>query len=104
MTLEERELAELFRGEESDRVEHKSSAVDKNDLRKVICAFANDLAGSGRPGVLFVGRREDGGCAGLDISDELLLDLARMKDDGAITPFPSLEVHRRIVDGCQVPW
>jgi ATP-dependent DNA helicase RecG len=87
---------------ESDRVERKAALSDPDDVRKAICAFANDLPGHGQPGVVFVGVRDDGSCAGLSVTDELLLKLAQMKDDGAIQPFPSMDVDRRALAGCDV--
>ena len=40
---------------ESDLVERKETAADGRKIRRNICAFANDLPGHGRPGVVLVG-------------------------------------------------
>ena len=58
--MEDRELEALLADLESDRVERKASLSDKKRICEAICAFANDLPGSGRPGVLFVGANDDG--------------------------------------------
>lgn len=96
------ELEKLLLMPESDRVERKSSAADRSGIRRAICAFANDLAGHGAPGVIFLGVNDDGSCAGLDINDALLKDLAALKDDGNILPIPSVEVYRQILRDCPV--
>lgn len=100
--MDDAELIRLLRDPESDRVERKSSASDANDLRQAICAFANDMPGHGRPGVLFIGVRDDGSCADLPVTDELLTRLAHMRDDGLILPMPVLKVERRRLNGCDL--
>lgn len=44
MRLLQDELEELARGGESERVEFKPSARQKDEIRDAICAFANDLS------------------------------------------------------------
>lgn len=100
--LDERELDQLRVALESDRVERKESAADTNKLRRNICALANDLPGSGLRGVVFIGIKDDGSCAGLTIDDHLLTKLAGLKDDGTIMPIPSLVVQKHVLSGCEV--
>ena len=85
---------------ESQWVERKQSAADRSGIRRNICAFANDLAGSARVGVIFVGLKDDGRCAGLDIDDQLLQNLAQMRHDGNILPIPSMQVERKVLEQC----
>ncbi|MBI4728346.1 MAG: putative DNA binding domain-containing protein [Acidobacteria bacterium] len=87
---------------ESELVERKRSAADRSGIRRNICAFANDLAGRGRPGIILIGVEDDGRCASLEIGDQLLRDLAAMRDDGNILPLPSLHIEKRTMDGCDV--
>ena len=98
------ELAAMVTDLESDLVERKeslsSSAADK--ILRSICAFANDLPGHRVPGVIFVGAADDGSCAGLTINDDLLKRLADMRDHGQLLPRPSMDVQRRVLDGCEV--
>lgn len=93
-SIENQELRQLLKQGESDRVEFKESlsgsAPDR--IREAICAFANNLPDHRRPGIIFVGVRNDGSPAGLPITDELLRQLADMKTDGNIVPPPSLAV------------
>lgn len=96
------ELEELFRNTESDRVERKASLADREKIRQAICAFANDLPDHRKPGVLFLGVRDDGSCANLLVTDELLRTLADMRSDGNIVPLPSLTVSKRTIAGCEV--
>lgn len=95
-------LAQLFRGLESDTVKRKRSWASRVDIRKNVCAFANDLPGNRIPGVIFVGVAGDGSCADVPVDDQLLRHLSEMKSDGAILPLPSITVRRMVIDGCAV--
>jgi ATP-dependent DNA helicase RecG len=77
--MENVELESLLADLESDRVERKASLSDRDKIRQAICAFANDLPNHRRAGVLFVGVHDDGRCAGLPITDELLLTLSSIR-------------------------
>lgn len=96
------ELEALLSDLESDRVERKASLSDPGDVRKAVCAFANDLPNHARPGVVFLGVRDDGSPANLRVTDELLLKLGQMRDDGKILPIPSLTVGKRILRGMEL--
>ncbi len=90
---------------ESDRVERKQSF--KGDApakaREAVCAFANDLAGHGVPGVVFVGVHDNGTpMPDFEVSDELLRQLADIKTDGNIVPPPTLLVEKRQLQGNEV--
>lgn len=96
--MDDRELEVLLRDIESDRVERTISTTDGEKFRQAICAFANDLPNHQKPGVLFIGVHNDGSCANLAITDELLLNLASMRSDGNITPFPTMAVQKRVLN------
>jgi ATP-dependent DNA helicase RecG len=70
------ELEALLSDLESDLAERKASAADRSAIRRTICAFANDLPGHRRAGVLFVGANNDGSCANLPVTDQLMTTLA----------------------------
>lgn len=96
------ELDRLRTDLESDQVERKASAADRSGIRRNICAFANDLPDHRRAGVILIGVHNDGRCASLSITDELLRGLAQMRDDGNILPLPSLTVEKRVLGGGEV--
>lgn len=95
-------LESLFHGDESERFERKESAVDLEKIRRTICAFSNDLPGRGEDSYLFVGQRDDRGCAGLTIDDQLLRRLSEIRSDGTIVPMPMMTVETRTVAGCDL--
>jgi ATP-dependent DNA helicase RecG len=100
--MDDQELTTLLQDLESDRVERKASFSDGKKIRQAICAFANDLANHQKPGVLFVGVEDKGTCANLPISDQLLTDLAGIRSEGKILPFPVLQVEKKIINGCEL--
>jgi ATP-dependent DNA helicase RecG len=100
--MDDQELEVLLQDLESDRVERKVSGADRDKICKAICAFANDLPNHRRPGVLFIGVSDNGNCAHLSITDELLVRLAGMRSDGNITPFPMMTVQKKILHGCEL--
>jgi ATP-dependent DNA helicase RecG len=102
MALSTEELSALLADIESDRVERKESASNADKIGEAICAFANDLAGHNQPGVLFVGVRDNGVTAGLEVTDRLLQNLASFRDQGNILPPPSITVRKISFDGNDV--
>jgi len=104
MRLEEEELEELLLRGESDRVERKETLGGSAPvaIRQAVCAFANDLPGHSKPGVVFVGVKDQGGPTGLTVSDDLLRQLADIKTDGSIVPPPSMSVEKRSIQGAEV--
>jgi ATP-dependent DNA helicase RecG len=100
--MDDQELAILLEDLESDRIERKASTSDGKKIRQAICAFANDLANHQKPGVLFVGVNDDGSCANLVIDDALLLNLAGIRSEGKILPFPVLQVNKRTINNCEL--
>ena len=100
--LAKKELIILLEDMESDRVERKRSISDKEKICEAICAFANDLPDHRQPGIVFVGVEDDGDCANLAITDELLQTLSAIKTDGNIVPFPSLTVQKIVLNDCEL--
>ena len=96
------ELVALLLEIESDRTERKESFSGPDRIREAICAFANDMPDHKQPGVLFIGARDDGTCAGLNVTDQLLLNIASIRSDGNILPFPVMTVQKRTIDGCEM--
>lgn len=90
---------------ESDRAERKQSFQGDapQKVREAVCAFANDLAGHGEPGMVLIGVHDKGALMpGFIVTDELLRSLADIKTDGNIVPPPTLSVEKRILQGGEV--
>jgi ATP-dependent DNA helicase RecG len=103
-SLSDETLLALLADLESDRVERKASfkGAAPETVREAVCAFANDLAGHGQPGVVFIGASDDGSSApGFTVTDELLRQLVDIKTDGNIVPPPSLLVEKRHLNGAE---
>jgi ATP-dependent DNA helicase RecG len=98
------QLETLLADIESDLAERKESwKGDAPDTgRQAVCAFANDLPDHRRPGVLFVGARNDGTPSNLPITDELLRTLSDIRTDGNILPPPSILVEKRTLRGAEM--
>lgn len=99
MRMTDAELEAALLDLESDRFERKEAFTSPERVREAVCAFANDLPGHSQPGVVFIGARDDGEPSGLQITDQLLLDLADIKTDGNIVPLPAMTVEKRILRG-----
>lgn len=86
MNYDDTELEVLLDELKSDLAERMESwagdAPEKG--RQAVCAFANDLPDHRKPGVLFVGVKDNGTPSGLEITDNLLMTLADIKTDGNI--------------------
>lgn len=100
--MTDQELEALLNDIESDRVERTESAADGDKLRQAICAFANDLPGHNKPGVLFIGVDNAGAPVGLAVTDQMLQNLASMRGDGNVLPFPAMTVQKRSLKGSDV--
>lgn len=104
MQYSDEDLKRLLKDTESDLVERKEAwrgdAPDSG--RQAVCAFANDLPDHRKPGILFVGARNDGTPSGLPISDELLRTLSDIRTDGNILPPPSILVEKRTLAGSEI--
>ena len=104
MTYTNQELEQMLADPESDLAERKETF--KGDapttVRETVCAFANDLPDHRRPGVIFIGARNNGTPTGLIVTDELLLQLSDIKTDGNIVPPPSLTVAKRLLAGAEM--
>ncbi len=88
------EIRRLLADTESDRVERTVSTTNTDKFGQAICAFANDLPNHQKSGYLIVGAKDDGSLAGIDITDQLLQNLAGIRTDGNIIPPPALSVQK----------
>ncbi|RPF20909.1 ATP-dependent DNA helicase RecG [Myceligenerans xiligouense] len=89
------DLAETLGTQETASLEFKDYANIRNrmnDLGKYVCAMANDLVGAGG-GDILIGVKDDGTPAdSVDTSDQTLLALTDLRDNGKILDRPSLTV------------
>jgi ATP-dependent DNA helicase RecG len=85
-------LRALLSDIESDRIERTISTKDTEKFCIAVTAFCNDLACNRLPGYLVLGVQNGGGLSGLQVTDELLRNLAALRSDGAIQPLPAINV------------
>jgi ATP-dependent DNA helicase RecG len=99
--LSSEQIEALARDLESFQVERKASFKPvKSSVEEAICAFANDLPGTGHPGVLLIGVEDGTGApTGLAVTDELLREIADIRSAGNILPPPLLTVYKATLQG-----
>lgn len=103
--LSEQELTELAADLESFRVERKAAFKPaRTAIEEAICAFANDLPGTGKPGLVLIGVDDKTGqpVDGFAVSDQLLVDITSIRSDGNILPFPLMTVYKAALGGKEV--
>lgn len=93
------EIEQLLGDIESFRVERTQSLNDTDKFCKAICAFANDLAGSGLAGYLFAGVDTRGEPTEDNIDERVLEALASHRSNGQIVPMPSMVVFKQEYEG-----
>ncbi len=77
---------------ESDRVERTVSTKDTDKFAEAICAFSNDFPYHRRAGYLIIGCDDHGRPSGLQVTDQLLQNLAAIRSDGNVQPLPAVSV------------
>lgn len=77
---------------ESDIIERTVSTSNTDQFAEAICSFSNDLPNHRKPGYLVIGANDDGTLSGLNVSDQLLQNLASIRSDGNILPVPTMNV------------
>ncbi len=93
------ELEKLLLDTESDRSERKESMAEMSKICETICSFSNDLANNQKPGYLFIGAENDGSPAPFPITENVINQLAGIRSDGNIFPFPILAVQKHALHG-----
>lgn len=96
------ELNRLIASGESDRVERTISTTNTDKFGQAVCAFANDMPNHRQSGYLLIGVDDDGGLSGLQVSDQLLLNLSGLRSDGNIQPLPQISVYKVTLAGGEV--
>ena len=93
------DVAKLLADLESFQMERTQLLNDTDKFCKAICAFGNDMPGSGLPGYLFVGVDQFGKPTGAAIDERLLESLASHRNNGQILPVPDMHVSKEVLDG-----
>ncbi len=104
MNFTDEQLEAMLDDVESELVERKESfkGTTADKVRQAVCAFANDLPDYNRPGLVFIGARDNGTPCDLTITDELLRNLASMRTDAKILPLPTLSIQKRRLKGADM--
>jgi|BioPla2DNA2_1021312.scaffolds.fasta_scaffold00042_26 hypothetical protein len=89
------ELQHLLASTESSHVERTISTNDMDKFCQAICAFSNDVSGSGKNSYLIIGAHNDGKLSGLKADDKLLLKISNIRTDGNILLQPVMNVESR---------
>jgi len=90
-----KEIQALLSDMESDRIERTISTNNTDKFSEAICAFANDYPNHNSPGYLIIGVDDrTGSPVGLTITDNILKDLAAIRNNGQILPQPSITIEK----------
>ncbi|MBR2399840.1 MAG: ATP-binding protein, partial [Alistipes sp.] len=79
---------------ENYHIERTSSTDNMKKFCEDICAFSNDMPGSGKNGYLILGAHDNGKLSGLRVDDKLYKTITAIRSDGNILPFPSMSVEK----------
>ncbi|MFZ1932116.1 MAG: RNA-binding domain-containing protein [Thermoguttaceae bacterium] len=93
------DVAALLADLESPQMERTRSLNDSDKFCRAICAFANDMPGSGLPGYLAVGVDRDGNPTGAVVDERLLEALASHRNNGQILPVLDMRVSKEVLAG-----
>ena len=64
-------------------------------MREDICTFANDLPGTGGPGIVMLGLMDKGVPSGTLVIDEMLRTRAGIRSDGNMVPAAAVSAEKR---------
>ena len=79
---------------ENYHIERTSSTNNAKKFCEAICAFSNDMPGSGKNGYLILGAHDNGKLSGLRVDDKLYKTITAIRSDGNILPYPSMSVEK----------
>lgn len=88
------ELKHILTDTESYHIERTISIDNADKFCQAICAFSNDLPGSGKNGYLIIGAHDNGKLSCLKVNDKLLLQISNIRTDGNILPQPVMTVEK----------
>ena len=96
--MKKNEIQALLNDLENDRVERTISTTNTDKFGQAICAFANDLPNHQLPSYLFLGVKDNGEVQWLNVTDDLLKNVAAIRTDGNIQPQPSMTVEKVVME------
>lgn len=102
MSYSDEQLIGFLDKPESHWIERKESFADKDKIYRTICAFANDLANANRPGIVWIGIKNDGSLTGIEVNDDLLQKIDQIRTAGKIQPLPSISTRHLQIEGKSV--
>ena len=102
--ITKKELIQMLSDTESYNIERTESTGNMDKFCQVICAFSNDISGSGKNGYLIIGAKDNGELSGLQVDDKLLLQIANIRTDGNILPQPTMTVEKFSFDEGDYWW
>ncbi|KAF5059493.1 hypothetical protein DSECCO2_335580 [anaerobic digester metagenome] len=88
------QLQNILSNTENAHVERTISTDNMDKFCQAICAFSNDVSGSGKNGYLIIGVHDNGKLSGLKVDDKLLLKISNIRTDGNILPQPVMTVEK----------
>lgn len=68
--ITKKELQQMLSDTESYNIERTESSGNMDKFCQAICAFSNDISGSGRNGYLIIGAKDNGELSGLQVDDK----------------------------------
>ncbi|MFA5462524.1 MAG: ATP-binding protein, partial [Dysgonamonadaceae bacterium] len=92
------DIFKLLNSTESAHIERTTSTDNMDKFCQAICAFSNDVSGSGKNGYLIIGVHDNGKLSGLKVDDKLLLKISNIRTDGNILPQPVMTVEKFTFD------
>lgn len=92
--MNRQELTELLAQPEGERLERTRAFERADKIGQAVCAFANDLSGTGEPGYLLMGVENDGRVSGKRVDDRAMASLGGLKTDGNLLPPPSMAIDK----------
>lgn len=92
--ISKEELEKLLLDIENSRVERTISTTNTDKFGEAICAFCNDYPDSQQAGYLIVGAKDNGSRRGLNVTDQIQINIAAIRSDGNIQPQPAMAIEK----------
>ena len=94
MPLTKDEIRSLLSDIENERVERTLATDNTKKMSEAICAFANDIRDSKKPGYFLIGADDNGKLDGQTFTDQQLRAYSGLRNTGTILPPPAMMVYK----------